>query len=752
MTSRFFGALLLTLVCAAVASSQTAAPGVAGARVDFGRDVRPIFQEHCLSCHGATQQMNGFRLDRRSAALRGGTFPVIGPGNAEGSRLYLKLLGARFGGQMPPAGKLPDEQIATIKNWLDQGAEWPDALAGELPPRPVDPAATRMMTALRTGDRQGFTRALTAASAAAKSFGPAGWTPLLYAALYGDADSVGRLIAAGADPNVATESGTTPLVLAITDEAKTRALLEAGANPNARPDDGRTALILAASRRGSAPVLRLLLDKGADVRALSVNRTNALRQSAAAGDVDSMRLLIERGANLMADAVALVGPVLQARCVACLDLITPSIDARALANQMIALARTGDTAGVRLLLDRGVDVNARDGQGRTALMVTATGDAYPLDVVRLLIERGADVNARATNGDTAASLAASRGGALADLLVKAGGTAVPMAPPRAMPSPLASHTARAAVSRSIPLLQKADDKFLRTSGCVSCHNNSLTAMMLETAREFRLPVNEAIARNHHTRIPAVLEGWREAALHGIGIPGGQDTVSYILMGMRAAGIPSSEVTDAQARYLLSVQLPDGHWRVAANRPPIESSDIQVTAATLRSLQFYAPAPQKAEYDRAIAAAGRWLAAAAPMATEDRAFQLLGLTWAGGDRAVVTRRGQELVGEQRADGGWAPIGPSGMASDAYATGEALHALREAGVLTPASAAYQRGVRYLLGTQLSDGSWHVATRAQPVQAYFESDFPHGRDQFISTAATNWATMALIPVAAAETTGAR
>ena len=86
----------------------------------------------------------------------------------------------------------------------------------------------------------------------------------------------------------------------------------------------------------------------------------------------------------------------------------------------------------------------------------------------------------------------------------------------------------------------------------------------------------------------------------------------------------------------------------------------------------------------------------------------------------------------------------MQSDAYATGQVLAALREAGVLIVTSPAYARGVRFLLNTQLDDGSWHVRTRAIPVQAHFDSDFPHGQDQWISAAATNWATMTLIPAA--------
>ena len=88
----------------------------------------------------------------------------------------------------------------------------------------------------------------------------------------------------------------------------------------------------------------------------------------------------------------------------------------------------------------------------------------------------------------------------------------------------------------------------------------------------------------------------------------------------------------------------------------------------------------------------------------------------------------------------------MASDAYSTGQALVALREAGILSPRDPRYQRGVRYLVDSQLEDGSWLVRTRAPSFQPYFDSEFPHGYDQFISAAATNWAVMALIPAAAA------
>ena len=88
----------------------------------------------------------------------------------------------------------------------------------------------------------------------------------MYAALYGDVDAVRRLLEAGANPNAASDAGSTALMQAIHDLDKTRLLLDAGANPNVRPDDGRTAVIVAASQFGSAAVVRLLLDRGANAQ------------------------------------------------------------------------------------------------------------------------------------------------------------------------------------------------------------------------------------------------------------------------------------------------------------------------------------------------------------------------------------------------------------------------------------------------------------------------------------------------------
>ena len=176
--------ILLTIVWAG--GFQTMLAAQTPAKVDFGRDVQPLIRQNCIGCHGPTQQMNGFRLDRRKDALRGGTIAVIAPFNSDGSRLYQKLIGNEFGPQMPPTSPLAQAQINIFKAWLDQGAEWPDEFAGETVPDPPDPRAVRLMDALRNGDRAGFKKLLAQDPKAANLKGSGGATPLMYAVFYGD--------------------------------------------------------------------------------------------------------------------------------------------------------------------------------------------------------------------------------------------------------------------------------------------------------------------------------------------------------------------------------------------------------------------------------------------------------------------------------------------------------------------------------------------------------------------------------------
>ena len=223
------------------------------AKVDFARDIQPLFREHCIECHGPSQQMRGLRLDRRRDAMPnrvGANGARIVPGNSARSPLYRRVSATQPGAQMPPSGPLQPEQINLIKVWIDQGADWPDELSGDRDTAPADPAVVNMRNALRNGDRQEFNRVLRENPEAVNAKGPSGSTPIMYAALYGDGQTVRLLLDKGANPNAQNNHGATALMYAIDNEEKTKLLLDHGADPNLRSGEGRTALLIAVGTGG----------------------------------------------------------------------------------------------------------------------------------------------------------------------------------------------------------------------------------------------------------------------------------------------------------------------------------------------------------------------------------------------------------------------------------------------------------------------------------------------------------------------
>ncbi|HSF23481.1 MAG TPA: ankyrin repeat domain-containing protein, partial [Blastocatellia bacterium] len=509
-------------------------------------------------------------------------------------------------------------------------------------------------------------------------------------------------------------------------------------------EDSRTPLLIAAGQFGCRDVVRLLLDRGADIKVKSPGLggdMTPLTEAARLSDEALLRLLIERGADLKAAGPGPLAYAQYAQCEKCIDVLTSGAAPEILAMGAVFSAPPNlDAMAIADWLARGVDANTKGPGGNTLLMLAAASDSLPVEAVKTLIARGCDVNARNAEGRSAMDFAKLRGATpVVDLLAKAGAKeATPFKIAPIKPKPAGS--SREAIARSIPLLQKSDSIFLQKSGCVSCHNNTLTAMTIAEVRKRGFALDEQVAKSQVKKIAAFIDTWRERALQGVGIPGDSDTVGYILLGLAAENSPSDDATDAMARFVKGQQHPDGGWRIFAHRPPIESSNIQVTSVSMRALQLYGPKAQRAEYQTAVKRAADWLIKARPQTTEDRAFQLLGLGWAGlnGRHALIRNRVRGILAQQQNDGGWSQL-PS-LASDAYATGLTLVALKEAGALPVTDPAYKRGIAFLLNTQLEDGSWYVKSRAIPFQPFFESGFPHGHDQWVSMAASNWATMAL------------
>jgi hypothetical protein len=373
-------------------------------------------------------------------------------------------------------------------------------------------------------------------------------------------------------------------------------------------------------------------------------------------------------------------------------------------------------------------------------MLAASSDADSVSTIKSLIERGADINAKNSEGRTALDFAKRRGpNPVVDLLVKAGAKegAVSTTP---VPTPKPASSVRAALERSISLLQRTDAKFMEKAKCVSCHHNNLTALTVSMARKNGFSIDDQPARSQRKAIGDYLEIWRERALQGVGIGGETGTISFILLGLAAENYPADAATDAMARFIESQQWVDGRWRNFSHRPPITSSDIPITAISLRALQVYGLKAQPVRYKMAAKRATDWLMKAQPKTAGERAFQLLGLGWAGvkADNKIIRQMVGNLLREQQADGGWRQL--SSLTSDAYVMGQVLVALRQVGAVAVSNPAYKRGIEFLLKTQLEDGSWYIKSRAIPLQPYFESGFPHGADQWISAARTNWAAMAL------------
>ena len=95
----------------------------------FEQHIRPLLLEKCIECHGPTKQENGIRLDRREDVLQGrvGDALLVNLATPNESRLLKVLHYAEDDIQMPPSGKLADEQLAYVQEWIMSGAVWPES-------------------------------------------------------------------------------------------------------------------------------------------------------------------------------------------------------------------------------------------------------------------------------------------------------------------------------------------------------------------------------------------------------------------------------------------------------------------------------------------------------------------------------------------------------------------------------------------------------------------------------------------------
>jgi len=131
----------LAFCCAWVGATLTHAgaqdvadlPASVSRAIDYTKDVRPILETRCYSCHGPKKQKAGLRLDEKASAFRGGSdgIEAIRPGQSAQSELYRRVASLDPEQRMPlDSQPLGPDQVGILRAWIDQGARWPDDQSG----------------------------------------------------------------------------------------------------------------------------------------------------------------------------------------------------------------------------------------------------------------------------------------------------------------------------------------------------------------------------------------------------------------------------------------------------------------------------------------------------------------------------------------------------------------------------------------------------------------------------------------------
>ncbi|MBS0205024.1 MAG: hypothetical protein JSS49_19120 [Planctomycetes bacterium] len=296
---------------------------------------------------------------------------------------------------------------------------------------------------------------------------------------------------------------------------------------------------------------------------------------------------------------------------------------------------------------------------------------------------------------------------------------------------------KTAVQRGLVVLQRGAREYPSHQTCFACHHQTLPLLAMKYARDAGIAIDESLFQSQRKFTRESFTERRERLAMGKQIGGQAATASYGLWTLALSDEKADELTEAMTSYLLRIQREDGSWKPPSNRPPLEFSSVSCTVLSALGIQRFGSASQQEQISIAIDRAKSWLATAALEDQEDLNFALWGGVLLGGAQERQADLRDRILAARQADGGWSQK-PS-MNSDAYATGQTLFILMETGV-DSSEAVIREGLSYLTDSQLEDGSWHVVTRSKPIQPWFDNGDPHDKDQFISIAATGWATAAL------------
>ena len=300
---------------------------------------------------------------------------------------------------------------------------------------------------------------------------------------------------------------------------------------------------------------------------------------------------------------------------------------------------------------------------------------------------------------------------------------------------------REAAQRGLEWLQQAGNNWSTDQKCFGCHVQAQALM------------GQAVALKQHYRVSMPAARAFAELIHAKETPtgtwiAGSDVQASVFgaMGLTYAaemtGAASDPLLLKAVDYVLAKQAPDGAIPEFTFEPPIMQGSFMMTANTLSALKWAAANSKDPRYAQAAERAQGWIAANDPATTQDKVFKITALMNYGTpeQKRMAWSVVEELAADQQPDGGWKEVAATD-GSNAFATGQALYALKRAGVSIH-SPMFKRGVDYLLKGQIDEpkpenGSW----KAMHTRSGRKSDF----------APTMWAVIGLAGAYGVDPTGA-
>ena len=304
------------------------------------------------------------------------------------------------------------------------------------------------------------------------------------------------------------------------------------------------------------------------------------------------------------------------------------------------------------------------------------------------------------------------------------------------------------VERAIGYLQTESAAWLRTRKCAACHHAPMPLWALSEAdrqgyaidKKFLADTAEATLGSLEKMIasklvsnPADPPDPRPSA-KGV-------NMGTVFMAVAAQSLPILDKGQKQSLRLIAdeivkKQLADGSWEFFANlrRPPINESQITDAVWIILALQGELERDPSESQRVALKKATIWLAGAKISDNlQDKVLKVLMAIRAGKSRNEMQIVIDELLAQQRTDGGWSQT--TKMSSDAFATGQTLYVLSLAGYSAD-QPDIKRAINFLVATEKPDGSWPMTSRSTP-------DGKPGSAKLltpITCAASAWATLGL------------